>query len=522
MISEIHFLRYPFLLISLFNCYCCFAQLQNNLQNNIPVFRRVSYPFLPSITAPSFFFTQDGLMWFSSARGLTSFDGTEAVYHCSLQEANELGLNKINTIAEDKQRNLFISTSYKVIFFNRKEKKFYSLEKLFSAFETQSGIRINSMKVDKAGIVYMGSYSRGMFIYYPAKKKVEHFNLDAGKPETWVSSMENTIKCFADHATDSTKLWVGTFNGIYLFDEKTKILSKNFIVTTPQYNELGVETPYYDIGKMDVADDSTIWLNMRSGGFCSYNTHTGNVVIYGQADYSIKGKPTPSHTIASFAKFSQGKYLLGIHSGKSGVFDAKTKTIAFFDITSNPNTLDAVTFCEKDKQGNIWLLSTGLLYVSIPEYSRIQHVTIPSQNVRLRSEMRGVYYDKLTHLYYLAVRFSSGIYVLDTNFKIVRIIPGNSSANGYTDKTSGTDKITKDGSGRFWTTGWKTYVLLPGQEKFDSLGRVFPHLNWINNKGQFFEVLTPNGGDILLRGDKQNCGWVLLTAFICLMKKLKY
>jgi two-component sensor histidine kinase len=473
--------------------------MQNKPQNNIPVFRQVSYPFLPSLTSSYFFFSEDGLMWFSTVRGLASFDGTEAVYHCSMQEANELSLNKIGYIVEDAQHNFYIATRYNLIFFNRKEKKFYSLKKLFSAFETSVGLGILFIKIEKNGTMFMGSYSRGMFIYDPSQKNVEHINLDTGKPDKWESRYYNTAACFADHATDSTKLWVGSFNGIYLFDKKNKTLSKNFIITTPLYNGLGEEKSFYDVEKMDVADDSTIWFNIWSGGFCSYNTHTGKVVIYGQDDNLIKGKPSPLYIIPSFVKLSSGSYLLG--SNRSGVFDTKTKAIDFLGIITDPNARDAVTYCDKDKRDNIWLIRNGLLYVSIPEYSRLQYVNIRKTNLHHNeNEMRGVYFDEVNQLYYFAVRFSNGIYVLDTNFKILNIIPSPLFTNKYSYRESCTDKITKDGSGRFWVTGWETYVLLPGQKKFDHVGHTFSQLNWINKKGEFFDVLTSRSGNILLRG----------------------
>ena len=84
-----------------------------------------------------------------------------------------------------------------------------------------------------------------------------------------------------------------------------------------------------------------------------------------------------------------------------------------------------------------------------PGFSRLEHVNIPNRQtffVKPQNEMRGVYFDKPAHLYYFAVRFSDGIYVLDTNFQIVRIIPGISCVTpDY--RSCGTDKITKDGSG---------------------------------------------------------------------------
>ena len=220
-------------------------------------------------------------MSFRLQKGLASFDGTEAVYHCSLQEANELSLNKIGFIAEDEKHNFYIATRFDLIFFDRKERKFNSLKHFFSNFETPEGLGIMSIKIEKSGILYLGAYSTGMFIYDPFQQKAEHINLDSGKPVNWQDRNYNTVTCFGDHVSDSTKLWVGSYNGIYSFDKTNKTLSKNFIVTTPQFNKQGEERPYYDVQKMDVADDSTIWFNIWAGGFCSYSTRTGKVVIYG-------------------------------------------------------------------------------------------------------------------------------------------------------------------------------------------------------------------------------------------------
>src|SRR5690606_23363619 len=107
----------------------------------------------------------------------------------------------------------------------------------------------------------------------------EHFNLVPGKTDSWEDRRYNTVVSFAAHASDSNKLWVGTYRGIYLFDKKTKKLTQNFKIVTPRRH---IDQPsswereaFIDISKMDVVDDSTIWCNSWAGGFAYYNSKTG-------------------------------------------------------------------------------------------------------------------------------------------------------------------------------------------------------------------------------------------------------
>jgi hypothetical protein len=90
--------------------------------NHFPVFKAVSHPFMPTITSEYFYFSTDGLMWFSTAQGLSSFDGSEVVQYSSQQEAYTLGLNRIRAIAEDRDHNLYIGGDNRFLYFNRKNK----------------------------------------------------------------------------------------------------------------------------------------------------------------------------------------------------------------------------------------------------------------------------------------------------------------------------------------------------------------------------------------------------------------
>lgn len=53
-----------------------FLKAQENYDGDkLPVSKQVTHPFMIPITSEYFFFSEDGLTWFSTAQGLTSFDG---------------------------------------------------------------------------------------------------------------------------------------------------------------------------------------------------------------------------------------------------------------------------------------------------------------------------------------------------------------------------------------------------------------------------------------------------------------
>ena len=476
---------------------------KDHLKNIIPVFRQVSNPSLPGITTPMIFFSKDGLMWFSSHRGLTSFDGSGIVFHSSLKETNEYSLNRIYKIAEDKCHNFYIGSSQGLIFFNRNTKLFSSLKYTPGKTKKEYSINAISFFIDQDETVYTGTANQGLFIYHPGNGQIEHFNLDPLQADQWQDRTGNTITSFLEYPTNTSLLWVGTFNGIYLFDKRTKQFKKNFTVINPQYNGVGEARHYYDVEKMDMANDSTIWFNVWSGGFAEYNTHTGRCFIYTQVKNPATGKDGPGYIMPAFARISDGYYLLGISNSRPAVFDIENKTLIFFTITPDTLTNDAIKCVERDINGNIWVIRNGMLYVSMPDYSRLRMgKLIQPYSGNYNDELRGVYFDTVTRQYYCAVRMSSGVHVLDGNFGPVKIIPVPLFTNYYTYKQTCTDRITKDGSGRLWTTGWETYIMLPGQEKFDHIGKVLPSLTWVEKKGEFMDIVSTKGGDILLKEDK--------------------
>lgn len=493
------------IIAAVLNVFLGRAQAVSNLSSQF-VFKQVSHPFMPPITSQYFFFSEDGLMWFSTAQGLTSFDGSDIVYHSSLQQANSFELNKINVMIEDKDHNFYIGTRPALLFYNRKTKQFTNIPYTFTDKQITPEIGSTALHIDNNGLLYAGSGARGLFVYDPARKNLAHFTLDPSKPDSWTDSRFNTVCSFATHATDSNKLWLGTYHGIYLFDKESKKVSQNFeIVTDITHKYVPIfdkDKQYIDIQRMDVANDSIIWFNSWSGGFAKYNTRTGKVNIEFGRDAVYKSTNLYyGHSIPEFIKLSEGVYLLGIVTGKTAIYDTRSGSVTYFNITGVNNRHEETRYLDYDRKGNIWALQRGLLYISVPENRRLGSVSVPNLTGRPYGapKLRGVYFDTTSQMYYAAFHASIGVHRYDKNFVQQDVIPTSKINNFYNYGTSIDLGIARDGSGRFWTIGWKTHVLLPGETKFDLVENKFPRLAWLGDEDKFNNVKTTCKGNILFR-----------------------
>lgn len=495
--------RFTISVILYFLVLTCHAQ---NSQDELPVFKRVTNAFMPSITSEYFFFSNDGLIWFSTAKGLASFDGSELLYHCNLKQSTLYGLTRIGAMLEDQQHNFYLTTPMGLFYYNRRNETFSKLEYQLKNSTDKSAILFTTLFKDTKGQIYIGSIFSGLFIYDPEKKHFEHINLDNSTTDIKGDRMLNTIFCFATVTSDPDQLWVGTFHGIYSFNKEKKQFSQHFeIVTGPEniYSSIFKESRQnIDVQRMDVENDSTIWFNSWTTGFANYNTRTGKAkIVFGWKNKFQTGGAFDAYIIPKFVKQSTGKYLLGIFNGKTAFYDTKTNTASFFNVSEKNYDHEQTRYTDKDRDGNIWILQRGILYVSLPPTLRLQHIE-SIVNKSQQPELRGIYFDTTKKLIYGAYLFSTGINVYDSNFHLKNILTTLPIKNYYNNGSGIDNNITKDGSGRYWTAGWIVQVLLPGEKKFEAAYKLFPQLKWLANSGEFDDAVTTRDGNILLKKNK--------------------
>ncbi|MEP7373699.1 MAG: histidine kinase [Chitinophagaceae bacterium] len=474
-------------------------------KQELPVFKEVSHPFMPTITAEYFYFSKDGLIWFSTIRGLTSFDGSEIVYYSTLEQAESFRLSNITTMAEDTSGNLYIGTESKVFSYNRSSKIFTVLPLVYPTGISDLNIRVKNLYIDNARMLYIGLSSIGMQVYDLQTKKIETFYPGTNKTKIVDCNCDllqlNTVSSFVQHKVHDDELWVGTYNGIYLFNKKLKIFSRNFEVENPMINIYRPGPFYCDVRKMDIPDDSTIWFSTSTNGFGKYSIHSGKVKLF-LHNARLKTKDIwKSYIFRSFASWRPGKYILGINDAHPGIFNIRTYSSTLFTVDHDKDGSDGIQYASNDHNGNVWLLNKGKLYATIPNHFAFQVINIAKQTTPdyLPNQLGNIYYDVKTRQYYAAIVFSSGIYVFDSTLQFKKIIPAPLYTNKWTFRETCTEWITKDGSDRFWASGMETYIYTDKNTRFEYAEKLFPALSWIKTKGESLDILSTNEGDILMR-----------------------
>lgn len=485
--------------------YKGYGQFHKPVADALPVFKKISHPFMPTITSEFFYFSNDGLMWFSTARGLTSFDGSEVVYYSDNEQAYKMGLNKITAMLDDDNGNLYIGTTNGAIVFNRALQQFVSLQYTFADKQELANLTVNRFYKHNANSIYIGVNNMGMLVYNTSTRFFEHVDFSSFiNPDCNCKNkgIINSILSFTANRTDSNAIWVGSYNGIFNYNTVTKKLNRQFNVLNPAINKYYKYRALYDVRHMEATDDTTIWFSTNFYGMGRYNTTNGNVQLFlHNARLKTPGL-WKAYTLNSFARWKNEHFVLGITAPHPGVFNTRSGTAQLFSVTGNPEKLDDIQFVANDRKGNVWLLNNGGLFASVPEQYVLQKTSIEQQSTKnyLPNQLGDLYYDDKKALYYAAVTFSSGVHVLDTNFYTQKIIPVPLYTNSYTYRETSNEYITMDGSGRLWTTGLETYILEPGGKQFKHAEKISPQLKWMNsNNEESYDIATTAKGDILLK-----------------------
>ncbi len=246
----------------------------------------------------------DGFMWFATEDGLNRYDG----YHFSIirhdpEDLNSLGYNHILSIF-----------------------------------------------IDSRGILWVGTFQKGLDRYDSENDIFIHYRSDQDDPSTISNDIVNCI-----HEDALGDIWIGTDQGLCKLDFSTGTFT-SYLHDPDDPGSLGADR----VMTICHCRDGYIWAGTDGGGLCRLDPRTGRFTNY----FNEPDNPAslPHNSIAALHPDRHGNLWIGTNGGGISVLDRKTGSFRNYEADpDDPDKLShpAVFAIHEDSNGIVWLGTNG-------------------------------------------------------------------------------------------------------------------------------------------------------------------
>ena len=328
----------------------------------------------------------DGFMWFGTYDGLNRYDGYNfKVYRNRINDKNSLSFNTIYYIEGDSKKNIWVGGPNGVCVFDRKKSIFHPVEYVVSKNDKPKILKdiIHQIRSVSKERVFIASQNLGLLIFengsFIGKKiPLEGIKNTNIKYDYDATGIENDLKnkfCWVyvrnigicKYSYDSKKLkvvsplsmdvkcmklslngnlWLGTDEGLYLFDPKSSLLSENYFL-----NKCTVTHILIDKKK-------EIWLTTDGCGIYKVTGENKKAIPYNTARDNQLLK---SNSIWSLYEDVAGNKWIGTLRGGISMLGNNPKyfkNIKYNTKDNDPAENFILSFCE-DEKNNVWIGTDG-------------------------------------------------------------------------------------------------------------------------------------------------------------------
>ncbi len=237
----------------------------------------------------------------------------------------------------------------------------------------RTNMEVSKIWIDPLGTLFIASNNDSIYFVTGATRGLK----DLGKPNTVPSFLPGLDKdsnflvikgalpvqsfsfgpkvipySFADDPEDSRLLWVGTNNGIYAYDKRSRQTNRSL---KPAPNEK------LTITNLELNKSGTIiWFSTLEKGMGKLNTITNDVNFFLYPKLHLATNST--FPIRTFSKKSKNEYFVAIADSVPAIFDTETGKYTFILDTLFKTSKDETSDIKADAFGTLYVCKGGLLY----------------------------------------------------------------------------------------------------------------------------------------------------------------
>jgi signal transduction histidine kinase/ligand-binding sensor domain-containing protein/CheY-like chemotaxis protein len=281
-------------------------------------------------------------IWIGTYSGLNLFDPNTRTFHRFFYTKNrdDIDTHHIYAIEQDASGNLWLGTGGGLVQFNYNTG--YTKTYRRTGANSLGGDQVNALFKDEAGNLYIGTAGAGLDYFDIKQQSFRHFK---HQPNNSNSLVNNNL--YALGSAGSKKIWIGTEDGLDLFDEETSTFTK-----------------YANEEKSDSSENNSIGCILDNGGILWLGTYQDGVRFYDRnlSSFGYFNKQNDqnfslsNNIVTSFAQDGKG-FWIGTDGGGLNYFDKSAdKFNHFVHRPQNKNSVsgDHVLRLLQDKH-DLWI-----------------------------------------------------------------------------------------------------------------------------------------------------------------------
>lgn len=323
-----------------------------------------------------------GFIWMGTYDGLNRYDSEEfKIYRNEWNNNKSLPYNHISAL-NGIGNKILIGTQRGLVFYNYQDSYFYPeyFQEHISGVRLKIASNINLIVTDKASNVYIGTDELGLLRYDNTRKlylqtglaKQYNYSVKAICPTprgAWVfiknqglgfydpklehisiiNTQLNSASCLlTDKAGD---VWIGTENGLFIFNTKTQTVNKFHAATDKLSSE--------NISNLTLDEKGNIWIATDGGGINILNINNSKLTFISNGNK--EGSLRSGAVTTVFHDRESRKWIATLRGGVSIVDNfKKTFTLCNNDPFNKNSVINnfILSFCEDEKH-NLWIGTDG-------------------------------------------------------------------------------------------------------------------------------------------------------------------
>ncbi len=277
--------------------------------------------------------SQDGVLWFGTADGLAYYDGYTFTNFPFQKGKNSYQGRFVNSIAEDKQHNLYIATQDGIVIWKRKKDKFALLQHSIDNPNTISDNNVLQILYHQNTIWALTERSLNKIV----GDTVERYNFYIDN-----HTMRDATNKLSLKIDNENNVWIATKDGVEIFNPQTKSFYR-------LYDNGDNAISNKRIRDIFIQDNNKVWI-ATFGNLNIYSLRSKKMTNYSYRENNEENTLTVNKILIDSVIFLGTNH--GLKTFKKG------KIVDFKSAAINSIT-DRITDIYKDKTGFIWVATAN-------------------------------------------------------------------------------------------------------------------------------------------------------------------